>query len=109
MELAEHQKIVTCKEYNRRRMQKEKSATLKKTLDEKLYESGTLKIRVTRKKCNMKRVQHEGKAPQNKCNMKKVRQKKQYGNMQLEKSVKQNKYNTKRCNIKRAQNEKCAK
>ena len=76
MELAEHQKIVTCKEYNRRRVQKEKSATLKETLDEKLYESATLKIRVTPKKCNMKRVQHEGKAPWNKCNMKKSETKK---------------------------------
>ena len=47
MELARHQKIVTCKECNRRRMQKGKSAILKKTLDEKLYESPTLKIRVT--------------------------------------------------------------
>ena len=40
---------------------------------------------------------------------KKVRQKKQYGNMQLEQSVKQSKCNTKKCNIKRAQNEKGAK
>ena len=57
----------------------------------------------------MKRVQHEGKAPWNKCNMKKSATKKQYGNMQLEQSAKQNKYNTKKCNIKRAQNEKGAK
>ena len=35
--------------------------------------------------------------------------KKRYGNMQLEKSVKQYKCNTKKCNIKRAQNEKSAK
>ena len=63
MELVEHQKFVTCKEYSRRKMQKEKSATLKKTLDEKLYKSAILKIRVTSKKCNMKRVQHGGKGP----------------------------------------------
>ena len=76
MELAEHQKIVTCKEYNRRRMQKEKSAVLKKTLDEKHYESATLKIRLTSKKCKMKRVQHERNAPWNKCNTKKIATKK---------------------------------
>ena len=111
MELAEHQKIVTCKEYNRRRMQKEKSATLKKTLDEKLYESATWKTRVISKKCNMKRLQHKGKAPWNKRNTKKSAtwQKKQYGNMQLEQSVKQNKCNTKKCNIKRAENGKGGK
>ena len=40
---------------------------------------------------------------------KKVRQKKQYGNMQLVQSVKQNKCNTKKGNIKRAQNKKGTK
>ena len=40
---------------------------------------------------------------------KNLQQKKQYGNMQLEQNVKQNKCNTKKCNIKRAQNEKGAK
>ena len=40
---------------------------------------------------------------------KNLQQKKQYGNMQLEQNVKQNKCNTKQCNIKRAQHEKGAK
>ena len=53
---------------------------------------------------NMKETHHGISATR-----KKLRQKKQYGNMQLEQNVKQNKCNTKKCNIKRAQNEKGAK